>query len=332
MAKERNPLRTFDYTGPIGRHLTDFIAEKRAVGFKYSSEAFRLREIDRLCIELNTPPDTLPRNLVEEWSVKRPHESHKTWQDRQVVMRQLTKYFINHDLDTHLTTIEPSRQSYNFVPYIFTDSEIARIFTAADSLVSHNWSPQRQEVLSLLFRLLYSCGLRLGEALSLKVKDVDLEKGVLTVLDGKNRTDRYVPMSLELTQRCRDFYDKIHFEHTQDSVFLPAPDGGFYSRGSMQYAWKQILRLASIPRTDDGPRIHDLRHTFAVGCLKAWVHNGKDLSAMLPVLCAYLGHKRLSATGRYLRLTADMYPEVVSTFEAHFGGIIPEGDYLYEED
>lgn len=332
MAKERNPIRTFEYTGPIGKHLEAFISEKRAVGFKYSAEAFRLREMDRLCIVLNTPPDSLPRNLVLEWGLKRSHESHKTWQSRQVVMRQLTEYFINHGLDTHLTTIEPLHKEYDFVPYIFSDDEIARIFSAADALKSYTWSPQRQEVLSLLFRILYCCGLRLGEALSLKLKDVDLENGVLTVIDGKNRTDRYIPMSPELTQRCRAFSAKMHQEHIQDSVFLPAPDGGFYSKGSMQYAWSQLLRAANIPRTDNGPRIHDLRHTFSVSCLKNWVRNGKDLNAMLPVLSAYLGHKRLSATGHYLRLTADMYPEVVSVFEANFGGVIPEGDYLHEED
>lgn len=332
MARERNPIKTFEYTGPINKHLTDFIVEKRAVGFKYSSEAFRLREIDRLSIALDTPKDTLPRNLADKWGMKRLHESHKTWQSRQVVMRQLTTYFINHNLDTHLTTIEAVNKSYDFIPYIFTDEEVAKIFTAADSMKSYTWSPQRQEVLSLLFRILYSCGLRLGEALSLKLKDVDLENGILTVIDGKYRTDRYIPMSPELAQRCRVFSAKIHHEYMPDNVFLPSPDGGIYSKGSMQYAWSQLLRSADIPRTDTGPRIHDLRHTFSVSCLKNWVRKGKDLNAMLPVLSAYLGHKRLSATGHYLRLTADMYPEMVSVFEAHFGGVIPGGDYLHEED
>lgn len=100
----------------------------------------------------------------------------------------------------------------------------------------------------------------------------------------------------------------------------------------MQYAWQQVLRLAAIPKTDDGPRIHDLRHTFAVSCLKNWVKQGKDLNALLPVLSAYLGHRRLSATSRYLRLTADMFPEVVAMVEAQFSGMIPDGGYLNETE
>ena len=332
MAKTHSTNPSYDYVGPISEHLTDFLAEKRAVGIKYTSEAVYLRQIDKLTISLNTPKDMIPRELIEEWGIKKESEAYKTWQYRQTVMRQLTKYFINHGLDTYLTTIEIPDKDHGFVPYIFNDNEIARIFNAVDSLKSHIWSPQRKEVMALLFRILYSCGLRLGEALSLKIADVDLDNGVFTVVDGKNHQDRYVPMSPELQKRCCDFAIQFQKNRDEDQVFLPAPDGGFYSKGSMQYAWKQILRLAAIPKTDDGPRIHDLRHTFAVSCLKNWVKQGKALNVMLPVLSAYLGHKRLSATSRYLRLTADMFPEVVATVEAQFSGTIPDGGYLNEAE
>ena len=76
-----------------------------------------------------------------------------------------------------------------------------------------------------------------------------------------------------------------------------------------------------------GPRVHDLRHVFAVHCLKRWVVEGVDLTAALPYLSTYLGHTGLKGTQRYLRLTAELYPEIVSTVEAKFGEIIPEVDY-----
>lgn len=332
MAKTHSTTLSYDYVGPISEHLTDFLAEKRAVGIKYTAEAVYLRQIDRLTISLDTPKDMIPRKLIEEWGIKKESEAYKTWQYRQTVMRQLTKYFINHGLDTYLTTIEIPDKDHGFVPYIFNENEIASIFNAVDSLKSHIWSPQRKEVMALLFRILYSCGLRLGEALSLKISDVDLDNGVFTVVNGKNHKDRYVPISPELQKRCNDFVTQFHKDSSLEQVFLPAPDGGFYSKGSTQYAWQQILRLAAISKTDDGPRIHDLRHTFAVCCLKNWIKQDKDLNAMLPVLSAYLGHKRLSATSRYLRLTADVFPEVVAMVEAQFGGMVPVGGYLNETE
>ena len=73
-----------------------------------------------------------------------------------------------------------------------------------------------------------------------------------------------------------------------------------------------------------GPRLHDLRHTFAVHVLQKWVTGGNDLTAMLPMLSTYMGHKSVSATSRYLRLTAEVYTELLSTIEEKCAFVIPE--------
>ena len=94
--------------------------------------------------------------------------------------------------------------------------------------------------------------------------------------------------------------------------------------------FRHILEDAGIPHTGRGPRIHDFRHTFSVCCLKKRILSGKDLNAALPVLSAYLGHKGLNGTQKYLRLTADMYPDIVKTVELPFGDVVPGGE-AYEE-
>lgn len=95
--------------------------------------------------------------------------------------------------------------------------------------------------------------------------------------------------------------------------------------------FRQILFVARIPHTGNGPRMHDFRHTFAVECLKKWVRSGKDITSALPVLSAYLGHKGLQSTQDYLRLTAEMFPDITARIQSHFGNIIPSGGVIFEE-
>ena len=93
----------------------------------------------------------------------------------------------------------------------------------------------------------------------------------------------------------------------------------------MHKSFRQCLFNANIPYNGKGPRIHDLRHTFAVTCLKNWVIAGNDIDSMLPVLSAYLGHKSMSGTQHYLRLTAEMFPQITESVEKKFGPIISGG-------
>lgn len=332
--RESNRIFMPDFNGPIASQLKGFLEEKRSLGYKYSSESWRLLQIDRLSKELNTPPNTLSQELIESWVKRTPTESTKTWHSRIGVTNELTNYFIANDLPCAKTIIRPvgSWTSSTFVPYIFTNDEVERLFEAADTINAPSCSPNRRAVASLLFRVLYSCGLRIDEALSLTVKDVDIENGVITVKGGKGKVDRFVPMSPQLSERCRHYKNDISDRVDDNRFFFAAPDGGKYSKEAISYMWAQILQAAGIRKNDDGPRIHDLRHTFAVHCLKKWVDSGQQVNALLPVLSSYMGHVNLSSVNKYLRLTADVFPDITRRVEQYFGYIIPNGGHIYEEE
>ena len=89
--------------------------------------------------------------------------------------------------------------------------------------------------------------------------------------------------------------------------------------------------MADISHTIGGPRLHDFRHGLAVNCLKKWVMAGNDLTIMLPYLAAYMGHSDFRATQYYLRLTSDLYPDILRRVEAEFSYVIPESEFDYDE-
>lgn len=154
---------------------------------------------------------------------------------------------------------------------------------------------------------------------------MDLHAGVLTVNDGKFNKDRLVPMSAELIHRCEDYTKQVHLFKENNTYFFPSPAGQAVTIGNAYKNFRKFLWQAHISHGGwgKGPRTHDLRHTFAVHCLRNWVFQGKDLAAYLPVLKTYLGHHSFRDTAQYLRLTAELYPDITAKVEKAFGHVIP---------
>ena len=178
----------------------------------------------------------------------------------------------------------------------------------------------------LIFRMIYMCGLRVSEARLLKVTDVDLEHGVLTIHHSKKDNSRLVPMSDYLTKRCREFSAKVHPYLVVEDYYFPALDNKPMTIGNLYKNFRRFLWQAAISHGGRGygPRIHDFRHTYAVHCLKKWVEQDKDLTAYLPVLKTYMGHDSFEETAYYLHLTADVFTDITLKIETRYPGIIPE--------
>jgi integrase/recombinase XerD len=316
---------TFVFHSLLAPWLEKFIAEKQACGYKYATEGQELRRLDRFLREQGLVAAALPRALVECWIAKDPNESARTQRTRIGLVRRLATFLLRQGCPAYLppaqlTTKEPSP----FVPHIFRHEEIRRLLEAADAIPVNPRSPWRHRVLTAIFHVLYGCGLRVGEAVALRVGEVDLRAGVLTIRQGKFRKDRLVPLTPSLCQRLRRYADSLG-TRSADRLFFPAPHAGPYHRQTIYYAFRQLLWKCRIPHggRGHGPRLHDLRHTFAVHRLAMWYREGADLGALLPVLATYLGHRSITETQLYLRLTADLFPDLSARSEAAFGHVIP---------
>jgi integrase len=174
--------------------------------------------------------------------------------------------------------------------------------------------------------MLYGCGLRVSEATHLTMADVDWEENTLNIRHSKFGRDRRVPMSPSLTAICRAYADVVHPASLSTAFFFCHRDGSSVSEDSVYRRFREVLWLAGIPHRGhgQGPRVHDLRHSFATHTLKAAVDRGVAMQAVLPILSAYLGHASLAATEQYVRLTADAFPELRDQLDQAAGWVIPE--------
>ena len=315
-----------EYRGVLAPLCKAFITEKRAVGYDYQSEAERLSDFSRFSENFIIPINTLPKEVVKAWIAPRPMEADRTRYHRFSTMCQFAEYMVRIGYPAYIpSSTEAGKRHKSFVPYIFTHDEIRRFFNTVDAMqpAERTSAPRRHLVMPVLFRLMYCCGLRLSEATALKGDDVDLHSGILTVRDSKFGKSRYIPMSEELTDFCGK-YAATRLIGNPDDWFLPARDGGYYGNQSVYTAFRELIRKAGISHggRGKGPRVHDLRHTFAVHCLQKWTENGADITTALPYLREYLGHEHFSATEQYLRMTAEVYPEISVLMQEQYGYIV----------
>jgi integrase len=314
--------------------IENYIAEKQAVGYKYEAGAAMLRRFDSFVTDRCLSEANLTKQLVLDWTARKPNETVSTQCGRISLLRCLAEYMNRMGYPAYVyPKAAVTVDRYTYIPYIFSKNEIRKIFEVCDHYRQNECVPNRHLVLPLLLRILYGCGLRISEALQLTLQDVDLDKGFLYIRNTKFNKDRILPMVDSLTNRCREYSKNAVIGKMDNPYFFPSPYGGHYSESTIYKLFREILRQAGISHMGrgKGPRIHDLRHVFAVNCLKKWVLEGKDLNNCLPYLSAYLGHEDMRGSQRYLRLTADLYPDITRKIEKSCSYIIPEVD-MYEAD
>ncbi len=320
-----NKVPTIGGRSPLAPLMEAFIQEMCSCGYRSTYHAAILRRFDAFLYQQELQQCELPKSLSWQWLTKQPHESANTQISRISVVRQFAMFLcrMGHPADVPDRSMG-AKATTAFAPRILTHDEVRRLLDAADSLKPVAHTPIRHIVMPELFRLLYGCGLRLNEVLALRVKDVDLIQGVLRINDGKFRKDRLVPPAIPLVQRLQKYAGKIG-DQPDDAYFFPSPRGGRGSPSPIYWMFRELLMRCCIPHggRGQGPRVHDLRHTFAVHTLLRWYRENADLQARLPVLAAYLGHASIEGTQEYLHLTAELFPEIVVRSHLAFGDVIP---------
>ena len=320
-----------EFKSAFALELKMFLDEKRACGIKYKEEERLMYKLDDICLS-HRHSDGLTQEVVLKFIEPRSNWSQGTYEKYVNLISQISKFFNLHGIPAYMPNTKLKLSiNRSFSPYIFSKDEIKRIFEVADNLDSGRRNTRSADFYPVIFRLLYSSGLRISEALFLTMKDVDLKNGTLFVKKSKKYKDRLLPINPQLIPFLECYAEKYHKTFQNDDYFFSPPHGGHYDKGTVYHRFRDILFKIGIShggREKGGPRLHCLRHTFCIHSLRQFLKNGIDYRTALPILSVYMGHSSIAATGKYLRLTAEAYPEISAKMEIEFGGLIPEWKVL----
>ena len=302
--------------------LQGFLQFKRGLGYRYWRNEFTLREFDRFV--LRRQARLHPRRRLDQailaWLASKPHRKVISVALDASVLRQFCRYLRRQP--SHATVREPlwpklPRES-KFVPYVLSPKDIRRLLKLSASLTRPTF---RAALYRALLLLLYCTGVRFGEALRLRLRDVDTRTGVLFVETFKWRA-RWIPFHRSLARELdRYLVARRAFASAQpdDRLFVGAHKQGL----SVQAAAKTLrglLREAGLKpdRGGVGPRPYDVRHAFAVHRLTRWYRQGVDLQARLPWLSAYMGHDDILGTEAYLNATPELLGLAAHRFRCRY--------------
>lgn len=310
----------------LSEAITALVAEKRAVGYKYRAEQQVLARFEAFTHREFPGLDALTEASVQAWIVaaRRRGVQPATLQGLAAPVRELARWLGRRGVAAYLLPRSVLPRPVRYVPHIYTDQQLAALLTQTDRCRYCSQVPLRHLVMPVLFRTIYACGLRCSEARLLRVDDVDIDTGVLRIRDAKGGKDRQVPVSAPLRVRLADYHAHVDARSGGD-WFFAGRAGQPLTLGNIDKNFRRFLWQARISHggRGHGPRLHDLRHTFAVNNLRSWFAQGRDVGALLPVLQTYMGHSSIADTAYYLHLTAESYPDITTRVQQMIGDVVP---------
>ncbi len=295
-----------------------YINLRRSLGAVFKKDAQVLRSLGR----------TLGDIYLEEIDCRSIHDfcrgkgaPTRNWERKDTALRGFFAYLVARE---HLTACPLPEQRpkvhSSFRAHIYSTNELQRLLDATEILKSSR-SPLRHKTFRTLILTLYVAGLRPSEGLRLRCRDVDFRERVFTISDTKFFKSRLVPFGAALGTELEAYYrerQRLPMPAKENSAFFASRAGGrAVHLNTLESVFARLRTHVGLQDPQGGsntPRLHDLRHTFAVNRLVAWYREGADVQAYLPLLSTYLGHSSISGTQTYLSMTPELLTEASKCF------------------
>lgn len=263
------------------------------------------------------------QELAETWCQKRNTESGNSWSNRVCMINGFFRYLNTHGLASCVLLDMPKYERTAYVPHAFTQEELTLFFDACDSLSrSAKTLSQRVEalVIPIIFRLLYSSGLRTCEARLLEVDDVDLREGILNVRHSKGPHQHYVILHDSMLDVMRRYDAAMQKIYTQRKYFFPKGQSSPYTAPLLSMQFRKLWDGVS----NNYARAYDLRHHYAITNINKWTDAGYDFFDKFTYLSKSMGHSSLESTSYYYSLVPSLAGVLCEKSEAGFNDMIPE--------
>jgi len=309
-------------TETIASAAERFIAHKRAHGRKYNSEARELVLLVRFATEHQVSClDGLTPALLEDFLASRPRPHPRGFNHLPGVVRCLLDWAVTWGLlEASPLQARRHRVTEQRIPFLFDPVQARHLLDAAAALPDDPRAPARGPTYHAIFALCYGLGLRAGEACGLRLGDVDADRSLLIVRGGKFGKSRLVPHGPRVGALASNHVAR---RVGATAIDAQAPLFTFDGRrpvhpGTASQTFHHLVAALELPVPDGvcPPRLHDLRHSFAVGCLLRWYREGVDPSARLGQLSTFMGHVEPRSTSVYLTMTPQLLAEASRRFEA----------------
>ncbi len=308
-------------------YIVRYIALKQALGRGFLREQDILISLDQFLVVQNE--QDLDANNFARWCHGKKHLATGVLRNHMRIVRNLCLYRQR----TVPGCFVPDKRLFPsnhppIQPHIFTEIQISCLLKAVNVLPPSWVSPLRADVFHLAIVLLYTAGLRRGELLRLTVGDYNPRNQVVTIIESKFHSTRYLPLSLDATREIDHYLSLRRQHHLPTDADTPLigntqRGGRAYTGTGLRAVIQRLMRTCNIhTAVGHSPRIHDFRHSFAVNALLRWYQEGADVQAKLPLLATYMGHVSIVSTEYYLHFIDELAAVSSDLFATHYATLV----------
>ena len=322
----------YDYEGIYKDYIISYLKNRELIIGKTDQHYVGyLKNFDKFTIENPIEDLAFTKQYIEKWLVLKGNESPNTLAYRASVIKSFSLYLNAHGINCYVIDKKNYPSTKEFVPHIYTSNEIKLIIESINKTVENTIKyPYKKEMYKLLIEILYSCGLRLSEALNIKYSDINFENKTIRINESKNYITRNIIINQYLEDKIKSYRARFNYLDNDSYLFNNIKSNSHLAKNTIQADFKKIIENAKLDK-NKRYRLHDFRHTFAVNNLKKVFSNNEDINVFLPILMTYMGHQNIKATEYYLHFTADVYPEFIKEYEKYFANIIPKVEVFKNE-
>jgi site-specific recombinase XerD len=321
----------YEYRSIFGNYMVDFLEMKKTLGVNLHNYYFTFEQFDAFLVERNIKEYHITQELVTSWIATRVNDHKRTLYAKQSAITQFFRYLCQLGVECYIPRL-PKRPPQSYTPYIFSHEQMIQIFEECDKI-----KMKRRNMSSILIsvpvlvRFLYCTGCRIGEVINLKNEDVNLSENYIVLKNTKSKMHRLIPVTPSLQSVLEQY---ISYRNKMPIKGIDAPEHFFFvsctgskiHQTAFYTRFKKVLKKCGIPHfgRNQGPRVHDLRHTFAVHSLHQMTKSGMDIYCALPILSVFIGHKNVHDTEWYVRITREIFPDIIKKEEDVTAYVFPE--------
>lgn len=305
----------------LRKGIEDYVAMKRVMGFSFGQQESCLLRFCGFLEVANEPHITT--DLAKKWALGTDKEPTYIHAKKLAAIRPFAMHWQTIEANTEVWAEDTWDIRYKRVaPYIYTQKEITAILDACLKLELDDTI--RPLMFHTLFGLIASCGLRLSEALKLKIDDVDFKLGPLTIRKTKFNKIRIIPVHVNTIKALKKYWDlrqKLHPNSKIPEFFISHYDRAIKSNMA-EWTFDKVAVTAGVRKESRrGARIHDFRHTFIMRTIEGWYREGKNIEELLPILSTYVGHANPGSTYWYMTLTPELMEFAKDKLDTYMGGL-----------
>lgn len=318
-----------EYASIFSDDLYGFIEYRKKLGLNTHSTEQYLGCFDLYCCLSPPSEPILSKQLVDRWFRDEIDNGYRDMGGRGRAIRQFAKYLNALGKKAYVVPTHLFRTgNTSFAPYILSNKELAAFFNAADQIEAWHCGDKFAPVVApVIFRLMYTSGLRPQEACELSDNDVNLFNGQIDIRINKRKKERIITVSDDMLFLLNEYARQKEHHFMRSSFFFPRIDGSKYTSQQLGKLCDRCWIMANPDKSpSELPRLrpYDFRHAFATTVLQKWLDEERDLYNMLPYLRSYMGHEHIEDTMYYIHILPDRLIKSPKVNWAAIDSTVPE--------